>query len=125
MGPGTWASGIVGTAQGFKVSKGMEAAAKDAVRGLLGHTVMWVFDHIPIPKGDAARPHIGRKGSYKGGQGDYKFVVEINKVGGVSIGAQNPNGFGALLVVELGEEGVARDQGVAPLTRPGAVGWGD
>ena len=89
----------MGATQGFKVSKDAEVAAEDAVRGLLRYAVMRMFNHVPISKGDATGPCIIRKGGYEGGQGQYKLVVEINKAGGVCIGAEDPNSFSALLVI--------------------------
>lgn len=49
-----WASSIVGTAQCFKVSKNMETAVEDTVRGFLRGAVIWVFNHVPVAKGNAA-----------------------------------------------------------------------
>ena len=57
----------MGAAQGLKVSKDTEAVAEDAVRGFLRHAVMWMFNHVPVPKGDATRPCIIRKGGHEGG----------------------------------------------------------
>ena len=60
---------------------------------------MRMFNHVPVPKGDATGPCIIREGGYEGGQGYYKLVVEINKARGVSIGAEDPNSFSAFFVI--------------------------
>ena len=44
----------MGTAQCFKVSKNMETAVEDTVRGFLRGAVIWVFNHVPVAKGNAA-----------------------------------------------------------------------
>ena len=108
-GPGTWASSIVGATQGFKISKDSEAVAEDTVGGFLRHSVMQMFNHVPVSKGDATGPCIIREGGYKGGQGQYKLIIKINEVGGVSVDAEDPDRFSTLFVIEPGDEGVAGD----------------
>lgn len=61
-----WASSIVSTAQGLKVSEDMKASVEDTVRGFLGGVVMRVFNHIPISKSDASCPCSFREGHDEG-----------------------------------------------------------
>jgi len=115
---------IGGAAEGLKVSEKGETPPEDAIRGFLGRTVSGVLDHVPVAEGNAALPGVSREGGDEGGELEHELLVKVNEAGGVSIDTEHPEGLGALAMVKVSEEGMARDEGVLGGARPGAARGG-
>ena len=116
-----WPGYVGGAAEGPKVREKEEAPLEDAIRGLLGDMVGRVLDHVPVAEGNAALPGVSREGGDEGGELEHELSVEANEVRGVSVDTEHPDRLGALAVVEVSKEGMARNKGVLGEARPGAA----